>query len=84
MISAILILAVAVYQQILSSTEQCFIRLRKPNIHVLILGTRVAAPRTSAQLKDKFLSHCSQISAGDHMQIIGDPITVVEEKVLTS
>ena len=33
--------------------------------------------------KDKFLFHCSQISAGDHMQIIGDPIGVVEVKVLT-
>ena len=28
--------------------------------------------------------HCSQISAGDHMQIIGDPIGAVEVKVLTS
>ena len=35
-------------------------------------------------LYNKFLSHCSQISAGDHMQIIGDPIGAVEVKVLTS
>ena len=45
---------------------------------------RVPAPRTSAELKDKFLSHCSQISAGDHMQIIEDPIGAVQVKVLTS
>ena len=51
---------------------------------VLRGSTRVPAPRTSAELKDKFLSHCSQISAGDHMQIIGDPIGAVEVKVLTS
>ena len=47
-------------------------------------SSRVPAPRTSAEPKDKFLSHCSQISAGDHMQIIGDPIGAVEVKVLTS
>ena len=46
--------------------------------------SRVPAPRTSAELKDKFLSHCSQISGKDHMQIIGDPIGAVEVKVLTS
>ena len=51
---------------------------------VLRGSSRVPAPRTSAELKDKFLSHCSQISAGDHMQIIGDPIGAVEVKVLTS
>ena len=44
----------------------------------------VPAPRTSAELKDKFISHCSQISAGDHMQIIRDPIGAIEVKVLTS
>ena len=44
----------------------------------------VPAPLTSAELRDEFLSHCSQISAGDHMQIIGDPIGAVELKVLTS
>ena len=48
---------------------------------VLRGSSRVPAPRTSAELKDKFLSHCSQISAGDHMQIIGDPIGAVEVKV---
>ena len=47
-------------------------------------SSRVPAPRTSAEPKDEFLSHCSQISAGDHMQIIGDPIGAVEVKVLTS
>ena len=41
----------------------------------------VPAPRTSAELKDKFISHCLQISAGDHMQIIGDPIGAVEVSV---
>ena len=46
-------------------------------------SSRVPAPRKSAELKDKFLSHCSQISAGDHKQIIGDPIGAVEVKVLT-
>ena len=44
----------------------------------------IPAPQTSAELKDKFLSHYSQISAGDHMQIIRDPIGAVEVKVLTS
>ena len=44
---------------------------------------RVPAPRTSAE-QDKFLSHCSQVSAGDHMQIIGEPIDTVEVKVFTS
>ena len=51
---------------------------------VLRGSSRVSAPRTSAELKDKFLSHRSQISAGDHMQIIGDTIGAVEVKVLTS
>ena len=51
---------------------------------VLRGSSRVPAPRTSAEMKDKFLSHCSQISAGDHMQIIGDPIGAVEVKVLRS
>ena len=46
-------------------------------VDVLRGSTRVPAPRTSAELKDKFLSHCSQISAGDHVQIIGDPIGAV-------
>ena len=41
------------------------------------LVSSVAQPRKSAELKDNFLSHCSQISAGDHMQIIGDPIGAV-------
>ena len=51
---------------------------------VLRGSSRVPAPPTSAELKDKFLSHCSQISAGDHIQIIRDPIGAVEVKVLTS
>ena len=51
---------------------------------VLRSSSRVPAPRTSAELEDKFLSHCSQISAGDHMQIIGYPIGAFEVKVLTS
>ena len=46
-------------------------------------SSRFPAPLTSAEPKDKFLSHCSQISTGDHMQIIGDPIGAVEVKVLT-
>ena len=50
---------------------------------VLRGSSRVAAPLMSAEPKDKFPSHFSQISAGDHMQIIGDPISVVEVKVLT-
>ena len=44
----------------------------------------VPAPLMSAEPKDKFLSHCLQISAGDHMQIIRDPISPVELKVLTN
>ena len=51
---------------------------------VLRSSSRVAAPLMSAEPKDKFPSHRSQISAGDHMQIIGDPIGAVEVKVLTS
>ena len=51
---------------------------------VLRVSSRVPAPRTSAELKDKFLSHCSQISAGEHVQILGDPIGAVEVKMLTS
>ena len=51
---------------------------------ILRRASRVPSPRTSAELKDKFLSHCSQISAGAHTQIIGDPIGAVEVKVLTS
>ena len=54
------------------------------NADVLRGSSRVPVPRTSAELKDKFLSHCSQISAGDHTQIIGDPIGAVVVKVLTS
>ena len=51
-----------------------------------VLGgsSRVPAPLRSGERKDNFLSHCSQISAGDHMQIIGDPIGAVEVKVLMS
>ena len=45
------------------------------NTDVLRGSSRVPALRTEP--KDKFLSHCSQISAGDHMQIIGDPIGAV-------
>ena len=51
---------------------------------VLKGSSRVPAPRTSAELNEKFLSHCSQISTRDHMQIIRDPIGAVEVKVLTS
>ena len=46
-------------------------------------SSRVPAPRTSAEQKDEFLSHCSQILAGVQMQIIGDQIGAVEVKVLT-
>ena len=45
---------------------------------VLRGSKRVPAPRTSAEPKDKFLSHCSQISASDHMQIVGDPVGAVQ------
>ena len=51
---------------------------------VLRGSKRVPAPRTSAEPKDKFLSNFSQISAGYHMQIVGDPVGAVEFKVLTS
>ena len=51
---------------------------------VLRGSSRVPAPLTSAEAKDKFLSNCSQISEGDHMHIIGDPISAVEVEVLTS
>ena len=43
----------------------------------------IPAPRTSADPQDKFFSHFSQIMAGDHIEIIGDPIGAVEVKVLT-
>ena len=54
--------------------------------HVDILkgSSRVLAPLTSAEPRNTFLFYCSQLSAGDHMQIIGDPIGAVEVKVLTS
>ena len=61
-----------------------FLRSVASHADVLSGSSRVPAPRTYAESKDKFLSHCSQISAGDHMQIIGDPIGPVEVKVLTS
>ena len=51
---------------------------------VLKGSSRVPAPQTSAEPKDKFLSHCLQISAGDHMKIIRDPSGAVEVKVLTN
>ena len=41
-------------------------------IYVLKGSSRVPAPRTSAEPKDKILSHCLQESAGDQMQIIED------------
>ena len=44
---------------------------------VLRGSSGVPAQRTPAEPKDKSLSHYSQISAGDHMQIIGDPIGAV-------
>ena len=47
---------------------------------VLRGSSHVPAPLTSAEPKDKFLSLCLQISAGDHMQIIGEPIGAVEVK----
>ena len=47
---------------------------------VLRCPSRVPASRTSAEPKDKFLSHCSQVSAGDHMQIIGEPIDAVKSQ----
>ena len=47
-------------------------------------SSRVPAQLTSAEPKNTFLSYCSRISPGDHMQIIGDPISAVEVKVLTS
>ena len=37
-------------------------------------ASRVPAPRTSAYLGRKFLSHFSQISVGEHVQIIAEPI----------
>ena len=51
---------------------------------VLRGSSSVPAPRTSAELKNIFLSDCSRISAGDHTQIIGGSIGAVEVKVLTS
>ena len=54
------------------------------HVDVLRGSSRVPAPLTSAEPKNTFLSYCSQISTGDHMQIIGDPISAVEVNVLTS
>ena len=52
---------------------------------VLRGSSHVPAPLTSAEPKDKFLSLCLQISAGDHMQIIGAvEVGAVEVKVLIS
>ena len=54
--------------------------------HVDVLRGSLPVPAllTSAEPRNTFLFYCSQISAGDHMQIIGDPIGAVEVKVLTS
>ena len=41
-------------------------------------SSRVLAPQTSAETSGKFLSHCSQISAGAHVLIIGEPVDAVE------
>ena len=54
------------------------------HVDVLRGWSRVPAPLTSAEPRNTFLSYCSQISAGDHMQIIGDPMSAVEVNVLTS
>ena len=62
----------------------CFAVFLASHADFLRGSSRVPAPRTSAEPKDKLLSHCLQISAGDHMQIIGEPIGAVEVKVLTS
>ena len=57
---------------------------RASHVDVLRGSLPVPAPLTSAEPRNTFLFYCSQISAGDHMQIIGDPIGAVEVKVLTS
>lgn len=46
------------------------------SLHADVLrgSSRVPDPRSSAEPKDRFLSHCSQTSDGDHMKITGDPI----------
>ena len=51
---------------------------------VLRGSSHIPAPPMSAECKDKFLSHCLQISTGDHMQIIRDPIGTVEVNIVTS
>ena len=45
--------------------------------YVLRGSSCVPAPLTYVEPEYKFLSHCSQISAGDHMQIIGGLISAV-------
>ena len=54
------------------------------HVDVLRGSSRVPAPLTSAEPRNTFLSYCSQISAGDHMKIIRDPIGAVQVEVLTS
>ena len=54
------------------------------SLHTILSSFRthvILSVFSSVQQKDTFISHCSQISAGDHMQIIGDPIGAVELKV---
>ena len=58
-----------------------FFKALASHADVLRGSSRIPAPQTSAELKGKFLSHCSQISAGDHIQIIKDPIGTVKVKV---
>ena len=72
-----------VLQDTLVWEEQVLTLNLNSNADVLRGSSRVPVPRTFAELKDKFLSHCLQISARDHMQIIGDPIGAVEVSVDT-
>ena len=51
------------------------------HVDVLRGSSRVPAPLTSAEPRNTFLSYCSQISAGDHMKIIRDPIGAVQVEV---
>ena len=64
-----------------SALPVVFVPLLSSQVDVLRGSSRFPPPRTSA---GKFLSHCSQIFAGAHVQIIGELIGAVEVKVLTT
>ena len=46
--------------------------------------SHIPVPQMPAETSGEFLSHCLQISAGAHVQIVGEAIGTIEVKALTS